>query len=162
DQEGWPFGRAVYISEASGVLERVPLVDYVENVQITAPDEPDRTQRDSSGQAVAVVLDANELVSLQATSLVAYDVRGQRYEEAAKGMDTQQPQSSATDTQPQGSGTDIQPQGSGTDIQPQGNGTDTQQPQSSYLGYLPAIFRQEPFLGSFLLAFETVLNGTDS
>jgi hypothetical protein len=82
DQEGWPFGRAVYISEASGVLERVPLVDYVENVQITAPDEPDRTQRDSSSQAVAVGLDANELVSLQATSLVAYDMRGQRYEEA--------------------------------------------------------------------------------
>src|SRR5215469_18630842 len=82
DQEGWPFGRAVYISEASGVLEQVPLVDYVENVQITAPDEPDRTQRDSSGQAVAVVLDANELVSMQATALVAYDVRGQRYEEA--------------------------------------------------------------------------------
>ena len=82
DQEGWPFGRAVYISEASGVLERVPLVDYVENVQVTAPDESDRVQRDSSGQAVAVALDANELVSLQATSLVAYDVRGQRHEEA--------------------------------------------------------------------------------
>ena len=82
DQQGWPFGRAVYISEVSGVLERVPLVDYVENIQLTAPDEPDRVQRDSSGQAVAVVLDPNELVSLQTTSLVAYDVRGQRYEEA--------------------------------------------------------------------------------
>ena len=31
---------------------------------------------------------------------------------------------------------------------------------SSYLGYLPAIFRQEPFAGRFLLAFETVLSGT--
>jgi phage tail-like protein len=31
---------------------------------------------------------------------------------------------------------------------------------SSYLDYLPAIFRQEPFLGRFLRAFETVLSGT--
>jgi phage tail-like protein len=68
-------------------------------------------------------------------------------------MDAQQPPGSGTDAQPPGNGTDTQ--------QPPGNGTDAQQPQSSYLGYLPAIFRQEPFLGSFLLAFETVLSGTD-
>jgi phage tail-like protein len=42
---------------------------------------------------------------------------------------------------------------------------DTDQPAaqpaaSSYLDYLPAIFRQEPFVGSFLLAFETILSGT--
>lgn len=35
----------------------------------------------------------------------------------------------------------------------------TPQPQSSYLDYLPALFRQEPFVGQFLLAFETVLTG---
>jgi phage tail-like protein len=40
--------------------------------------------------------------------------------------------------------------------------TDADQPVSSYLGYLPAIFRQQPFLGRFLLAFETVLSGTDA
>jgi phage tail-like protein len=34
-----------------------------------------------------------------------------------------------------------------------------QQPASSYLDYLPAIFRQDPFAGRFLLAFETVLSG---
>jgi phage tail-like protein len=55
---------------------------------------------------------------------------------------------------------------------------DTEQPAaSSYLGYLPAIFRQEreplvgqeaadepqePFVGLFLRAFETVLSGTDA
>ena len=33
------------------------------------------------------------------------------------------------------------------------------QPVSSYLDYLPAIFRQTPFAGRFLLAFETVLSG---
>ncbi len=42
---------------------------------------------------------------------------------------------------------------------------DPQQPASaataasSYLDYLPAIFRQDPFVGRFLLAFETVLSG---
>jgi phage tail-like protein len=36
---------------------------------------------------------------------------------------------------------------------------DTPQPPSSYLDHLPAIFRQEPFAGQFLLAFETVLSG---
>ena len=30
---------------------------------------------------------------------------------------------------------------------------------SSYLGHLPAIFRQDPFLGRFLLAFEQILTG---
>src|SRR4029077_2791665 len=35
----------------------------------------------------------------------------------------------------------------------------TPQPPSSYLDYLPAIFRQDPFAGQFLLAFETVLSG---
>jgi phage tail-like protein len=37
---------------------------------------------------------------------------------------------------------------------------DTPQPPSSYLDYLPAIFRQDPFVGQFLLAFEAVLSGT--
>jgi phage tail-like protein len=32
-------------------------------------------------------------------------------------------------------------------------------PASSYLDHLPAIFRQDPFVGRFLLAFETVLTG---
>ena len=37
---------------------------------------------------------------------------------------------------------------------------DTGQPAaSSYLGYLPAIFQEEPFVGRFLLAFETILSG---
>lgn len=37
-----------------------------------------------------------------------------------------------------------------------------QQPPSSYLDYLPAIFRQDPFAGQFLLAFEAVLSGLGS
>jgi hypothetical protein len=73
-QQGWPFGRAVYTSEASALLERVSLVSYVEDVQVTAPGAADRVQPD------AIVLDANELVQLGATPLVAFDVRGQRYQ----------------------------------------------------------------------------------
>jgi hypothetical protein len=80
-QAGWPFGRAVYASEASSVLERLPLVDYVEDVQVRAPGAPDRVRTDDDGNPVAVVLDADELVRLQATPLVAYDARGQRLPE---------------------------------------------------------------------------------
>jgi len=71
----------VYASEASAVLEQVLLVDYVEDVQVTAPGAPDRVQTDASGQAVTVVLDVDELVQLQATPLVAYNVYGQHYQE---------------------------------------------------------------------------------
>lgn len=34
-------------------------------------------------------------------------------------------------------------------------------PVSSYLDYLPAVFREDPFAGQFLLAFEAVLTGAD-
>ena len=38
-------------------------------------------------------------------------------------------------------------------------GPATAGPASGYLDYLPAIFRQDPFAGQFLLAFESVLSG---
>jgi hypothetical protein len=72
--QGWPFGRAVYVSEASAVLERRPLVRYVEDVRVTAPGAPGRTRPDG------VVLEADELVRLGATPLVAYDLRGRGYQ----------------------------------------------------------------------------------
>jgi hypothetical protein len=84
EQTGWPFGRPVYASEASTVLERVPLVDYVEAVQVSyhqTPDDPGRTQTDAAGNPVAVLLYDGELVQLAATPLVAYDTLGQQYTE---------------------------------------------------------------------------------
>lgn len=82
-QAGWPFGRSVYPSEASAVLEQVALVDYVEAVQVTVPGGgADRVQTDEQGNLLAVVLDVGELVQLQATQLVAYDETGQRYTES--------------------------------------------------------------------------------
>jgi hypothetical protein len=72
-QTGWPFGRAVYSSEASAVLEHRPLLRYVENVQVTAPGAAGRQRPDG------VLLEAGELVQLGATPLVAYDSGGQSY-----------------------------------------------------------------------------------
>jgi phage tail-like protein len=34
------------------------------------------------------------------------------------------------------------------------------QPASTYLSYLPAIFQEDPFVGRFLLAFEAILTGS--
>jgi len=70
---GWPFGRAVYVSEASAVLENRSLLRYVENVQVTAPGAAGRQLPDG------VLLEAGELVQLGATPLVAYDSGGQSY-----------------------------------------------------------------------------------
>lgn len=39
---GWPFGRALHISEVYGVLQRLPLVEFVEEVQLIVR-EPGRT-----------------------------------------------------------------------------------------------------------------------
>jgi hypothetical protein len=80
DGQGWPFGRTVYASEVSAVLQSLPLLSYVEDVEVTAPEAPDRVQNDDRGRAVAVVADAGELVQLQAIDLSAYDTRGTRYE----------------------------------------------------------------------------------
>jgi hypothetical protein len=79
---GWPFGRAVYQSEASALLvDQVPALAYVENVQVTSPGNADRVQTGDSGQPVAVLLDAGELVQLGTTALVAYDSLGHSYQQ---------------------------------------------------------------------------------
>jgi hypothetical protein len=80
EQTGWPFGRAVYASEVAAVLEQLSLVDYVEDVQLASPAGADRVQTDQGGRVVVgVELDAHELVRLQTTALVAFDVRGKQY-----------------------------------------------------------------------------------
>jgi hypothetical protein len=79
EQTGWPFGRAVYASEVSAVLERLSLVDYVEDVQLATPAGVDRVQTDDGGGVVGIELDAHELVRLETTALVAYDIGGRQY-----------------------------------------------------------------------------------
>jgi hypothetical protein len=82
---GWPFGRAVYASEVTAVLEGLSLVDYVEDVQLTTSAGADRAQvvraDDGSLVVAGIELDVHELVRLNATSLVAYDVHGKQYGE---------------------------------------------------------------------------------
>jgi hypothetical protein len=79
ERTGWPFGRAVYASEVAAVLDQVSLVDYVEEVKLAAPAGTDRVQTGESERVVGIELDAHELVRLQTTTLVAYDVRGKQY-----------------------------------------------------------------------------------
>jgi hypothetical protein len=90
ERTGWPFGRAVYASEVSTVLEQVSLVDYVEDVQLATPAGADRVQTQTVQTAegdrvvVGIELDAHELVWLQEpAALVAYDVRGRQYRQPA-------------------------------------------------------------------------------
>jgi phage tail-like protein len=47
-----------------------------------------------------------------------------------------------------------------TTVATTGSGADGDGAVSGYLRHLPAIFRRDPFIGRFLLAFETVLTGT--
>lgn len=73
DGKGWPFGRAVYVSEIYELLETVPGVDHVRkqrkgtafvdelDVDDNAADKA-RLQRNTAGELIAVRLEADELV----------------------------------------------------------------------------------------------------
>lgn len=63
DRTGWPFGRDVHASEVYATLEQVPLVNYVDDVQLSGHVE----------------LDAHEMVRLTTLDLTAYDVNGQKF-----------------------------------------------------------------------------------
>lgn len=76
DGTGWPFGRPVRVSEVAAVLTGLPLVDYVEEVALHTAD-PARHR--GSGGSAAVVLDDDELVTITADGLVAFDPAGKRY-----------------------------------------------------------------------------------
>jgi hypothetical protein len=57
DGKGWPFGRNVRISEVYAVLDKVSGVDYVKQVEISAPDKPERDKSTSE-----IILKDYELV----------------------------------------------------------------------------------------------------
>ena len=69
--EGWPFGRGVYSSEIYALLNALDLVDYVEAVQLTGPD--------NTPQSVEVKLNRHELVAIDSGGLTAVDIYGNRY-----------------------------------------------------------------------------------
>ncbi len=69
DGRGWPFGRAVYVSEIYDLLDRVPSVDYVRKTTVDSTvrdelsvSEKSRLQRNAMGELVAVLLRPHELI----------------------------------------------------------------------------------------------------
>jgi hypothetical protein len=66
EQEGWPFGRPVYVSELYELLEGIPGVDHVVGVEVVPP-APDRLLRDRAGRIIGVDVRPYELVHLVMT-----------------------------------------------------------------------------------------------
>jgi len=70
DGNGWPFGRNVYVSEIFNLLNQLPGVDYVrdDNFALTVDaSQGARLARNSLGDVVAVLVQADELVNAQIT-----------------------------------------------------------------------------------------------
>ena len=63
---GWPFGRAVYVSELYELFEGIPGIDYVLGVEVVPP-RPDRLLQDGAGRTIGVDVRAYELVHLVMT-----------------------------------------------------------------------------------------------
>lgn len=81
---GWPFGRAVYLSEIYAVLNATPGVDFVRGVRVTAPGHPGREQRPAPGaEPTGVSLHDHELVDI--------DVDPQHFTTMERGGDAWQP-----------------------------------------------------------------------
>jgi hypothetical protein len=79
DAIGWPFGRAVYASEVYALLDRLSLVDYVDNVRLSAPGEEQRHQR-SVDAVTGISLEAHELVGgLDLSGLTVVDFNRNEY-----------------------------------------------------------------------------------
>jgi len=64
---GWPFGRAVYASEIYAALDRLPLIDYVENVMLYT---------EGSASRAVVALDDDNLVTADPSGLRVVDIDG--------------------------------------------------------------------------------------
>ncbi|MEZ4660544.1 MAG: phage tail protein [Caldilineaceae bacterium] len=133
---GWPFGRDVYISEIYAELEKLVLVDFVDDVRVTAADGAARLIRDEA-EIIGVALDAHELVEIRVTELFACG----RWRRSRSGC---------------GGHVGTVATGISEVI------LNEQAVGSMYLHYLPAIFRQDAFAGRFLLAMEAILSGLDA
>jgi hypothetical protein len=74
---GWPFGRAVHLSDVYALLDRIPAVNYVRKVVdpatgraldevVVPPEEARRLRRNSAGEVDSVMLGPDELPSVEA------------------------------------------------------------------------------------------------
>lgn len=78
-QTDWPFGRSVYVSEIYAVLNQLSLVDYVENVRLTAPGHEGRYEKHEK-DLIGVALEAHELAGeLDLSELTAIDFEGEEF-----------------------------------------------------------------------------------
>jgi hypothetical protein len=66
--QGYPFGADIYLSELYQLLDDLPGVDHVEDIELTGVD-PMRQQFNDQGQLVGLMLQAHELVQIQIAAL---------------------------------------------------------------------------------------------
>lgn len=79
-RDGWPFGRAVYVSEVYALLSRLALVDHVVRVDLTPPEQGTARRLVEGDQLVGVRLQSHELAGrLDLTGLTALDSHGNAY-----------------------------------------------------------------------------------
>jgi len=84
--QGWPFGRAVYLSDVYDILAHVPGVDFVRAVQLTAPSHTEREQdRDAQQRPRRIALAAHELVAIEVSpvSFTTMERRGGTWQKSA-------------------------------------------------------------------------------
>lgn len=61
ENDGWPFGRSVYVSELYQLVDGVAGVDYLTTLSLQAPRNPDRTITTTAGDVTGIRLRAYEL-----------------------------------------------------------------------------------------------------
>lgn len=66
--DGWPFGRDVYVSEIYQLLDQLAGVDYVTRVEVTSSD-PLRLLTNAQGEAIGVAVKPHELVRVGSLAL---------------------------------------------------------------------------------------------
>lgn len=65
DGTGWPFGRDVFASEIYALIDRLPEVDYVTNLSLTATPADRVLRTEPGGKLIGVSVKAYELVKAQ-------------------------------------------------------------------------------------------------
>ena len=76
---GWPFGRAVYLSDVYAVLQQLPLVDHVIDVALSSNAGQERYLSEHD-MPVGIGLAEHELPRIDASAVHAVDIRGITYQ----------------------------------------------------------------------------------
>jgi hypothetical protein len=76
--QGYPFGRDIYLSELYELFDDLPGVDYVEQIQISEIEEH-REQINTQNQLTAISLQDNELVTLEIGEIATMQKLGDKW-----------------------------------------------------------------------------------